>query len=147
MYYSDLFLTVPAAGFTQRATIDPGLNEIHVLSVSRSLQPSQCSSLLCYIHVLYSWVGHPPPPLNFNWQVPCLSGKKRVTYLLLVEPQLGSAWVSTVRARKLSGLFGYCRCLPPLTGLHDAAVATLLKVVVCILCQNMPACRILCKFR
>lgn len=30
------FSTVPAAGFTQRATIDPGLNEIHVLSVSRS---------------------------------------------------------------------------------------------------------------
>ena len=25
---------VPAAGFTQRATIDPDLNEIHVLSVS-----------------------------------------------------------------------------------------------------------------
>lgn len=25
---------VPAAGFTQRATIDPELNEIHVLSVS-----------------------------------------------------------------------------------------------------------------
>ena len=28
------FLTVPAAGFTQRATIDPELNEIRVLSVS-----------------------------------------------------------------------------------------------------------------
>lgn len=27
-------LLVPAAGFTQRATIDPELNEIHVLSVS-----------------------------------------------------------------------------------------------------------------
>lgn len=29
-----LLLKVPAAGFTQRATIDPDLNEIHVLSVS-----------------------------------------------------------------------------------------------------------------
>ena len=28
------FVTVPAAGFTQRATIDPELNEIRVLSVS-----------------------------------------------------------------------------------------------------------------
>lgn len=31
-------LTVPAPGFTQRATIDPGLNEIHVLSVSSILK-------------------------------------------------------------------------------------------------------------
>ena len=30
-------LIVPASGFTQRATIDPELNEIHVLSVSRSI--------------------------------------------------------------------------------------------------------------
>ena len=36
-YPSVSLFTVPAAGFTQRATIDPGLNEIHVLSVSRSL--------------------------------------------------------------------------------------------------------------
>ena len=27
-------ISVPAAGFTQRATIDPDLDEIHVLSVS-----------------------------------------------------------------------------------------------------------------
>lgn len=27
-------IEVPAAGFTQRATIDPDLNEIHVLSVN-----------------------------------------------------------------------------------------------------------------
>ena len=33
-------ISVPAAGFTQRATIDPDLNEIHVLSVS-------------YAHVIY----------------------------------------------------------------------------------------------
>lgn len=29
-----LFVTVPAAGFTQRATLDPETDEIHVLSVS-----------------------------------------------------------------------------------------------------------------
>jgi len=29
-----LCVTVPSSGFTQRATLDPELNEIHVLTVS-----------------------------------------------------------------------------------------------------------------
>ena len=31
----NVFIVVPAAGFTQRATLDPDSDEIHVLSVSR----------------------------------------------------------------------------------------------------------------
>jgi len=29
-----LYIVVPSSGFTQRATLDPELNEIHVLTVS-----------------------------------------------------------------------------------------------------------------
>ena len=39
-YVSCLCLVaVPAAGFTQRATLDPDLSEIHVLSVSHDTYP------------------------------------------------------------------------------------------------------------
>ena len=37
-YVNSLYLiVVPAAGFTQRATLDPDLSEIHVLSVSHDI--------------------------------------------------------------------------------------------------------------
>ena len=56
-------LSVPAAGFTQRATIDPDLNEIHVLSVGiQYLFMVQCLALLpivvdfsvCYVCYVYA---------------------------------------------------------------------------------------------
>jgi len=42
---------VPAAGFTQRATIDPELNEIHVLSVSTVFPNSVAYSNLTNVQI------------------------------------------------------------------------------------------------
>ena len=44
-------LPVPAQGFTQRATIDPELNEIHVLSVSTVFPDSVVYSNLTNVQI------------------------------------------------------------------------------------------------
>jgi len=48
--------SVPAAGFTQRATLDPDNDEIHVLSVSSSFVVVMVTVYKCLITVSFKYI-------------------------------------------------------------------------------------------
>jgi len=48
-----MYVAVPSSGFTQRATLDPELNEIHVLTVSNAFTEPLLHCVGCFLNLMF----------------------------------------------------------------------------------------------